>query len=209
VKLELKSPVLHYYVNQGFGDNPKTYAQFGIKGHNGIDLHADHGDPVYASTDGMAYYEMDDNQGEGFIVITNDPVDFLDGTTAHAKTIYWHLCSVHDPQFKPVLPTDGKGYPVKTGDLIGYADNTGFSTGTHLHWGLKPVMPGEDPAVFYNFAQNNGYAGAIDPTPYLIVPAKLASDIVFEAAAQKQREGNMAASNGLFAVANVLRAFGV
>lgn len=169
MKLQLYYPVKPASLNQGFGVNPTYYVKFGIAGHNGDDLAATHGQAVYAAHDGMAYYEVDVNQGDGFVIRTNEQFDYNDGQ-AFFKSIYWHLCSANDPQFKPLIPTDGKGYPVKAGDLIGYADNTGApyeSTGDHLHFGLKPqAQSGEPDFAWYNVKQQNGYLGAIDPTPY-------------------------------------------
>lgn len=206
MKIELNYPVTPFSVNQKFGENPALYAQFNIKGHNGLDLKAYHGQPVYASHDGMATYEVDENQGDGFIVISNEKFDF-EGGPAYAKTIYWHLCSATDPTLKPVIPTDGKSYPVKRGQLLGYADSTGFSTGDHLHFGLKPIMPGEDSNAWYNFAQNNGYAGAIDPLPYMQVPVQDPADKIAVIAAQTQAQGNKSLSEVLYAIAKLIRAW--
>jgi murein DD-endopeptidase MepM/ murein hydrolase activator NlpD len=163
----LKTPVV-----QGFGVNGEWYQQHGIniKGHNGLDYEASHGQPIYATHDGQAFFEWDSNQGEGVVVRSNEMFDFLDGTTSYAKTIYWHMCDgVKEPQFKsPITFTNmwGEGQPVKAGDLIGYADNTGLSTGTHLHFSVKPMLIDESNGTFYNVNQNNGYMGCVDPTPY-------------------------------------------
>jgi hypothetical protein len=47
------------------------------------------------------------------------------------------------------------------------ADNAGFSTGDHLHFGLKPeFVQEEQPWTRYNVEQDNGYMGAISPAPY-------------------------------------------
>ena len=77
----------------------------------------------------------------------------------YAKSIYWHL--------KPNTFAVKAGQKVKTGDILARADNTGLSTGTHLHWGLKPVYKGEEDWNWWNVEQENGYKGSIDPAPYL------------------------------------------
>jgi len=140
-------------INQKFGANPQFYADpkyGGIKGHNGIDFLTNHGWTIYATHDGTAYYEIDSSGGCGVVIVSKD------GTY---KTIYWHLCDGSEPQFKS--PIEGKGkVQVETGDIIGYADNTGASTGDHLHFGLKMLKDG----AVLNY--DNGFNGAVDPMPY-------------------------------------------
>lgn len=169
MKLQLYYPVKPVHINQKFGEiaNLQYYKDHGLTfiGHNGIDFQAYHGQPVYATHDGMAYYEVDNAQGDGFVIRTNQAFDY-NNEQVYFKTIYWHLCSANDPKFKPLLPTDGNGYLVKAGQIIGYADSTGLSTGDHLHFGLKPQLNGEPNGSWYNIEQNNGYLGAIDPNPY-------------------------------------------
>lgn len=163
MKFQISYPIDSVLASQGFGANPAMYADpkyGGIKGHNGIDFFAGHGNPVYATHDGTAYYEEDSAGGRGVIITSDKMFDYKNGQ-AYFKTIYWHLCdSSKEPQFKS--PIEGKGYiKVKNGQLIGYADNTGASTGDHLHFGLKPLD-----ISMNNIEQNNGYLGAIDPNPY-------------------------------------------
>lgn len=168
MKLQLKFPVTKVHINQFFGQNGNSfYAQQGLPGHNGIDFQATHGDPILATHDGLAMYQIDGNGGHGVVIVTNEQYD-SDNEQAYYKTIYWHLVdSLKEPAFKS--PLEGKtGFtPVKCGDIIGYADNTGLSTGDHLHFGLKPVAKGEDWGTYSNVQQNNGYFGAIDPLPFL------------------------------------------
>jgi len=161
MKLQLTYPLNKPIIlSQGFGENSQLYADpkyGGIIGHNGIDFHAGHGTPVYAAHDGTCYPEIDSSGGNGVVIRTLKPFEYQ-GDQVYFKTIYWHL--IDDDA---VVKT---GQQVKCGDLIGYADNTGASTGDHLHFGLKPQAWNEANWSFYNLEQNNGYNGAIDPTPY-------------------------------------------
>lgn len=167
MKLILGNPLQTIAINQAFGKNATgVYASQGMRGHNGIDYRAPHGTPVLAAHDGTAYYQIDGNGGHGVVIITDDEYEYGMGT-ALFKTIYWHLCdSVRERQYRSPLEDFPWGKAVKRGEVIGYADNTGQSTGDHLHFGLKPVAKGESRNSFYNLEQDNGYYGAIDPAPY-------------------------------------------
>lgn len=157
-KFELFYPVKPNWVNQGFGNVMPVYTGMGLAGHNGIDFQAIHGQPVYASHDGTCYPEIDGNGGNGVVIRTDETYEYQ-GKQVYFKTIYWHLMKAD-----AVVKT---GQKVKAGDLIGYADNTGTSTGDHLHFGLKPqAWNGESDWTWYNVAQSNGFLGAVDPTPY-------------------------------------------
>ena len=157
MKLELWFPCKPLKINQVFGINPDVYKPLGLNGHNGIDFGAYHGQPVRAAHEGIVVYAgMDSKEGIGVVIRTIKPFDY-NGETAYFKTIYWHL--INNVPVKV-------GQVVKFGDIIGYADNTGFSTGDHLHFGLKPQAKGENDWTWWNIEQNNGYAGSIDPIPY-------------------------------------------
>lgn len=163
--LKLSYAVFPAVVNQPFGANPDYYARFHDaagnpeKGHMGIDFMASHATPLYAPCDGSASYGTDEHGGDGIYIHTTD------GLGNWYNVILWHLCSKDDPQFKPLIPTDGSSVPVKRGDHIGYTDNTGApfeSSGDHLHFGLIPVNETNTITLF----PNNGYNGCIDPHPY-------------------------------------------
>ncbi len=152
-------------INQPFGNPDPKYTGMGLKGHNGIDFGALHGDPIYAAHDGIALYEIDNSGGHGVVLRSTVPEN-IDGVMTQYKSIYWHMCDpIKEPQYEsPIFKAPNK--VVQAGDLLGYADNTGLSTGDHLHFGLKPIALNEDNGTWFNAAQANGYFGAIDPQPY-------------------------------------------
>lgn len=162
--LQLAYPVKPFRVNQAFGaclpSVCEKYQGLGLNGHNGLDLWAPHDHPVHAAHDGVVVFAGEDGSaGYGVVIRTDEPFEYKGGTS-YFKSIYWHLAK----DGIRVLP----GQHVKTGDLIGLADNTGLSTGDHLHFGLKPVYAGEQDWQWFNLEQGNGFKGAIDPAPYLI-----------------------------------------
>lgn len=160
-KLELYYPVKKPDLiwNQFFGENMVgLYKQMGLKGHNGIDFYALDGYPVYAAHDGEVTFSGEDGSaGLGVVIRTLEPKEYGQDKV-YFKTIYWHL--------KRGSIKVKAGSFVKAGDIIAEADNTGASSGSHLHFGLKPIMQGESDWTWYNLEQNNGYMGAIDPKPY-------------------------------------------
>jgi murein DD-endopeptidase MepM/ murein hydrolase activator NlpD len=169
MKIELFYPVSPVHVNQGFGLNPDYYAKFHdsfgnpMKGHNGIDFMAVHGQPVYAPIDGMAMYTVDAHGGQSVLIRTNDALDYANGA-CWFNVVLGHVVGDTDSKFPPPIPMNMVRTSVKAGDLVGYADNTGApyeSSGDHLHFGLSPVdINGK--ALF----PANGYYAYIDPTPY-------------------------------------------
>lgn len=123
-----------------------------------FDLYTVRGQYVRAAHDGIVTFVGSDSKGGwGVEIRTKDPRDY-NGKEVYFRTIYWHLI--------PNIPVRA-GQEVKVGDIIGYADSTGFSTGDHLHFALKPIIVKEN-EMWYNVEQDNGYFGAIDPMPYLV-----------------------------------------
>lgn len=128
-----------YPISQHFGENPQMYQQFGINGHNGVDFALPNGVEVYAALDGVVMEAADQGKsGYGRFV----RLEHQNG----AQTIYGHFRDLAVAQ----------GDQVKAGQILGHSDNTGFSTGPHLHFGFRPP----------NFDTGNGYNGWIDPLPY-------------------------------------------
>lgn len=142
-------PIKPNYISQKFGWNNLTiYKELGMKGHNGIDIPCKDGEELrfdVKDCEGVVYKkEIDSAGGLGLDIITEDK----DGIFKHR---YWHLKDY----------AVEVGDIVETGDLLGHCDNTGYSTGPHLHWGLKPQFKDND-GNYRNEFQDNGYFGAID-----------------------------------------------
>jgi hypothetical protein len=172
MKLTLKHPLKDIYINQGFGQNATDlYAKLGLKGHSGIDYRAPDGTPCYSAHDGRVTYAGYDGAGGLTIVIrTEQEFEGIDGKPSFWKTIYCHLK-------KGTLKVTG-GQQVKVGQHIADCDNTGASTGSHLHFGLKPIYKGEEDWQWDNAEQNNGYRGAVDPIPYFDVQYKVFNSVI-------------------------------
>lgn len=158
-KFELFYPVRPAKINQAFGNLNPFYKENGIDiiGHNGIDFFAPEGAPIYATHNGICYPGIDSKGGNGVEIRTEEEYDYQE-QKVRFKTIYWHL-----QKADAVVKT---GQKVEAGDLIGYADNTGLSTGPHLHFGLKPQVWDKENWIWLNPEQNNGYLGAISPEPF-------------------------------------------
>lgn len=160
MKLKLSYPLEKVHIFQRFGENQLAVykTQLGLNGHNGIDFQAPHGTPVYACHDGeVTYAGVDGSGGLTIVIKTLQPFEYKDGES-YFKTIYCHLAT--------------GSMLVKAGDKvvgkqkIAEADNTGLSTGDHLHFGCKPITQGEQDWQWFNLEKDNGYNGAIDPLPY-------------------------------------------
>lgn len=131
----------------------ELYAKLGLRGHNGMDIVAPMGEPVYASHNGII--EVAGNFGSRGIGVTimSASIEWL-GLPVRFKTVYWHL-----QDFNVSV-----GQIVIKGDLIGHADNTGWSTGSHLHYGLDVKKVESRESIW----PNNGFEGFIDPLPFMV-----------------------------------------
>lgn len=179
----LFQPLKPWIVNQGFGENKvcidlvtneviskdpfkdetpcpsgtkSVYSQ--MKGHNGIDANAYRWQPCYSCQEGwVEEKETEPSRGLGVGIITNKKFYCAEtGQEEFFKIRYWHFIALNVDI----------GEKVNTGDLIGYCDSTGYSSGDHLHLEIKPVRQNKY-GDWENILQSNGYFGAVDPAPYM------------------------------------------
>lgn len=129
-----------YPYTQRFGQNPQMYKKFGLKGHNGIDYGVPMKTPVYAVANGYVLWAKKNGAYGNEVRLTH---------SGGGQTNYGHL----------------KNFKVKNGQkviksqLLGYSNNTGNSTGPHLHFGYRK----------HGWNENNGYGGWVDPLKTLRV----------------------------------------
>jgi hypothetical protein len=126
-------------ITQVFGVDPVFYRRFGFPGHNGIDYGIPNGTSVRAAAAGTVDKVAFENGGYGNYV----KLKHVDGIRRYF-TYYAHLSNA------AVSP----GQIVEAGTTIGFSNNTGASTGPHLHFGLR--IDGENPS----------YKGYVDPMPF-------------------------------------------
>lgn len=97
-------------------------------GHPGLDFHLELGQEVYAMHDGTATVHSFDADGYGNWITLSGGIWW---------TLYGHLQSA----------AIGNGERVGQGQVIGYGDDTGNSTGPHLHLEVKHNGQYVDPAL--------------------------------------------------------------
>lgn len=140
-------PLKPFLINQRFGENKACVSTDGTnkyitcdglnpptgykslydgRGHLGLDLRAYRGQEVYCAQDGVV------------VAIDTNPKTGLDVKVEHLvngeqyRTIYEHLLG-YQPQVKDEL---------SAGELIGWANNTGYSSNDHLHWQVEKLING-------------------------------------------------------------------
>jgi murein DD-endopeptidase MepM/ murein hydrolase activator NlpD len=145
---KLQWPVQGYQrINQGFGEHPENYREWGLPGHEGIDFLAPSGTPVLACAPGEVYQVRSDKDGNAYG--NHVRIKHADGY----QTIYAHLS----------VTQVNVGDHVETGQQIGLSGNTGNSRGAHLHLTLKHEGATASHETRYPL-------DIIDPTPFLVFP---------------------------------------
>lgn len=122
----LSWPVDNVFITQYFGNTDfatKNAQIYNGKGHNAIDLRASIGTPIKAALSGVVEATGDTDltcpnasYGRWVLIKHNNGL----------STLYAHLSYIRVTQ----------GQQVSTRETIGYAGNTGYATGPHLHFGV-------------------------------------------------------------------------
>ncbi len=100
------------------------------KPHEGIDLPAPVGTPVFAAADGTVVYAGHGVRGYGNLVVIKHTGDLL--------TVYAHNSALLVSQ----------GQPVRAGDRIALVGQSGHATGPHLHFEVRSGQIPKDPMPY-------------------------------------------------------------
>lgn len=137
-------------ITQYFGNNALYYGQFGLAGHEGVDLiPLERNNTMYAIEDGIVLRDNDIPRNGGaygnYTVIWN-PL---------TRRSWWYCHLAVNYVFY--------GQRVSYKQRIGAMGSTGNSTGPHLHLGLR-----YSDSRGYPVNLGNGYQGYVDPLPVLL-----------------------------------------
>lgn len=143
-------------LTQSFGNTPDSQILYNGKPHNGIDLRAPVGTPLYAADLGEVWETGNTDAYTGCLsygkwILIKHPNNLA--------TLYAHLSQI--------LVT--RGTSVAREDLIGYTGETGYATGPHLHFGVYDATTVQFRAskITGSNCQFLPYGGYLNPLAYL------------------------------------------
>ena len=119
------------HISSKFGQRRNPFGKKSSEFHNGIDLSAKAGTPIYAMLPGEVAHIGYDPRSGNYIKLRH----------GNFTVSYCHLIR------KPNLPIGSKVFP---GQPVAHVGSTGRSTGPHLHITLKRNGRVIDPAIFLN-----------------------------------------------------------
>lgn len=125
-------PCSYVKVSSPFGNREQPTAGASTN-HQGIDLSAPEGTPIYAARTGIITTKTSSKSAGYYITINHG-----DGYSS----VYMHMS-----RFANV----SVGQAVSAGQVIGYVGSTGISTGNHLHFGIMYNGSYVNPATCVNF----------------------------------------------------------
>ena len=124
-----------------------------MRGHNGLDYGVPVGTPIFAPFSGFLKVKNEGKKGYGLYIKLRSPERKLEACLAHLSRARYL-----------------SGIFVKMGDCIGWSGNSGFSTGAHLHFGLRSILKTFTSDIFswQILNKNNGFLGYFDQFSYCI-----------------------------------------
>lgn len=144
VSVPSRMPLSNARLSSGYGmrNHPVLRQR---RSHNGVDLAAPTGTPVYATADGLIG-RADWFSSYGLYISIDHGADL--------ETRYAHLSRL----------AVAAGERVKKGDLIGYVGSTGRSTGPHLHYEVRVDGVAVNPIPYMKETQEQTRMASIDTT---------------------------------------------
>ena len=141
-KISIVWPTESTSVSNGFGKriHPITGE---VKEHNGVDIIADEGSPVFSATSGYVTEAGYDNTNGNYIIIENED---------NVRVYYKHLSEI----------LVSKEDNIEQKDIIGKVGKTGNATGAHLHFEIMANGEYYNPETF--LASYTDYHSNIDHT---------------------------------------------
>ena len=121
-----------FWVSSEFGKRKNPFSGE-MKNHNGIDLAAAEGTPVYAVKDGAVYAVIENDAEFGnYLILSHDQ--------GKMTSVYAHLSKITVDRYQYVTK----------GTVIGFVGQTGMATGPHLHFEIRQGGKAEDPRKKFN-----------------------------------------------------------
>jgi FtsZ-binding cell division protein ZapB len=147
----------NYAVSQYYGNNPSYYSQFGFAGHEGVDWATPTGVKILAPFDYKIVQDIDDlkSGAYGNYIVCWDPIQ---------KCAIW-FCHLKENYIK-------NGQTGKRGDLLALSDNSGNSTGPHLHVNFVETNGNAE-----RLNTNNGYKGMLNILDSNLVEWKMGTQV--------------------------------
>ena len=125
-------PCSYVYVSSPFSTGRQHPILGYVRPHNGIDLAAYQGNPVYATKSGTVTTASVGDEPGNYVVINHH-----DGFSSVYMHMSYYVVSA--------------GEQVRAGQVIGYVGSTGLSEGPHLHFGIMLNGTYVNPADYMNF----------------------------------------------------------
>lgn len=151
---------------------------YGYTDHNGVDMEAPQGTPVYANFSGNAIFYQVYTVINGVKTLTSfGNCVYITSDDGVYWAVYGHLnafngYSLQIPSSQTLKQSGNTGKieigskHVNVGDLLGYVGTTGNSSGNHLHYGLKENGTFVNPANYLDSSRcANGGVVPPDPDP--------------------------------------------